>query len=142
VRHDLTLDAIEAFLERPIVAVLATYRRDGAVLLSPVWYRWRAGGFDVSVGADDVKVRHLRRDPRAALVVAEQTPPYTGVEIHAIASLLADEDGGAAAAIAARYGQPSAGGDLVIRLGPGELRTWDFADDYPPSGDGSGLSPI
>ncbi len=131
-RHDLPRDAIDAFLERPIVAVLATYRRDGAVLLSPVWYRWRAGGFEVSVGADDVKVRHLRRDSRAALVVAEQAPPYTGVEIHASAALLPDEGGRAAAEIAKRYGQPSAGGDLVIRLEPGELRTWDFADEYPP----------
>ncbi|HZP89737.1 MAG TPA: TIGR03618 family F420-dependent PPOX class oxidoreductase [Actinomycetota bacterium] len=132
-RHDLPTDAIEAFLERPIVAVLATHRRDGTVLLSPVWYRWRDGGFDVSVGAEDVKVRHLRRDPRAALVVAEQTPPYTGVEIRATASLLPDEGGRVAGEIASRYGQPSAGGDLVIRLEPGDLRTWDFADEYPPA---------
>jgi hypothetical protein len=46
VRTDLTLDDLDGFLDLPVVAVLATYRRDGTVLLSPVWHRWRDGGFE------------------------------------------------------------------------------------------------
>ena len=30
-----------------LLAVLGTYRRDGTVLLSPVWHEWREGGFGV-----------------------------------------------------------------------------------------------
>ena len=65
-------------LELPLVAVLATYRMDGGVLLSPVWHQWRDGGFDVAVGPNDVKLKHLRRDPRASVVVYEHEPPYRG----------------------------------------------------------------
>ena len=52
-----------------LLAVLATYRRDGTVLLSPVWYEWREGGFGVVTSSRDVKVAHLWRDPRASIVV-------------------------------------------------------------------------
>jgi hypothetical protein len=38
VRKALTPDDLADFLELPLVAVLATYRRNGTVLLSPVWH--------------------------------------------------------------------------------------------------------
>jgi hypothetical protein len=41
-------------LERPLVAVLATYRRDGTVLLSPIWHEWRDNGFSVEAVAQRV----------------------------------------------------------------------------------------
>jgi hypothetical protein len=37
--------------ELRLLAVLATYRRDGRVLLSPVWDQWRDGGFGVVTAA-------------------------------------------------------------------------------------------
>src|SRR5436189_2550815 len=121
-------------LEQPLVAVLATYRLDGGVLLSPVWHRWRDGGFDVATGRDDVKVRHLRRDPRASIVVYEHVPPYRGIEVRGDARL--EPAGDAVRQIAIRYlGErdgaayaDSAGDDTLIRLEPGRLRAWDFAD--------------
>jgi hypothetical protein len=61
------------------VAVLATHRTDGSVLLSLVWHEWRGGGFHVWTGPDDVKVRHLRRDPRAAILVAESLFPMRSI---------------------------------------------------------------
>jgi len=42
VRTNLTIADLGDLLELPIVAVLATYRRDGSVLLSPVWHAIRA----------------------------------------------------------------------------------------------------
>ena len=45
-----------------LLAVLATYRHDGTVLLSPVWHEWREGGFGVVTSSRDVKAAHLRRD--------------------------------------------------------------------------------
>ena len=125
-------------LDQPLVAVLATYRKDGEVLLSPVWHRWRDGGFDVATGSNDVKVRHLRSDGRASIIVYEQTPPYRGIELRARPALVKEGAHEVAREIAVRYlgseaGQAYAAGftdDVVIRLEPGTLRVWDFADEY------------
>jgi PPOX class probable F420-dependent enzyme len=133
-RKNLTPDDLGDLLEQPLVAVLATYRADGSVLLSPVWHRWRDGGFDVVTGGNDVKVRQLRRDPRASIVVYEHGPPYRGIEVRAVVRLEDADD--AVRPIATRYlGErdgaayaDSAGDDTLIRLEPGRLRAWDFAD--------------
>ena len=138
-RTNLTLDDLEGFLDEPRLAVLATLRSDGSPLLSPVWHRWRDGGFEIWVGADDVKVRHLRRDPRASVLVAEPVPPYRGVEVRGDAVLVERDVAASAVDIATRYVGPErgtsfagdAGDDLIVRVEPGELRAWDFADDFP-----------
>jgi PPOX class probable F420-dependent enzyme len=139
-RTDLTLDDLDGFLDLPVVAVLATYRRDGTVLLSPVWHRWRDGGFEFWIGANDVKVRHLRRDPRATVLVAETDPPYRGVEARGRATFVEDAVEGSAIEIASRYVgaergrayvRSLTGNDLLVRVAPGEIRVWDFADDFP-----------
>jgi PPOX class probable F420-dependent enzyme len=137
-RRDIPLSELADFLELPIVAVLATYRRDGGVLLSPVWHRFRDGGFDVMVYPTDIKVRHLRRDPRASILVYENEPPYRGVELRTTAQLFELAGSDAALDMSIRYlGQEAgeayaaASGDTtLIRLEPGDVRTWDFADDF------------
>jgi PPOX class probable F420-dependent enzyme len=125
-------------LEQPLVAVLATYRRDGGVLLSPVWHRWHDDGFDVVVGPNDVKLKHLRRDPRASIVVYEHQPPYRGLEVRGEVRLVPDGGDEALAAMAVRYLGPedgrayaeaSSGNSVLVRLEPAQLRGWDFADD-------------
>jgi len=136
-RKDLTVDDLGDLVKLPLLAVLATYRRDGTVLLSPVWHEWRDGGFQVVTRSGDVKATHLRRDPRASIVVCEHTPPYRGVEVRCHARLSAPA-GDAVQRIASRYLGATAGAayaergldDLVIRLEPGDLRGWDFADDF------------
>jgi PPOX class probable F420-dependent enzyme len=87
-RRDLTMDDLGDLAELRLLAVLATYRRDSSVLLSPVWHEWRDGGFHVVTGSRDVKAAHLRRDPRASIVVCEHSPPYRGVELRCRAQLL------------------------------------------------------
>lgn len=136
-RKDLTVADLGDLTEQPLLAVLATHRRDGTVLLSPVWHEWRDGGFDVVTGSSDVKVKHLRRDPRASIVVCEHSPPYRGLEVRAVAQLTAAGEG-TVKRIASRYLGEQGGAayadaapdDLLIRLEPGELRGWDFTDDY------------
>jgi PPOX class probable F420-dependent enzyme len=139
VRRDLSVEDLGSFLEEPHVAVLATLRKDGSVLLSPVWHEWRDGGFNVWTGVNDVKARHLRRDPRATILVAESQHPLRGIEVRGVARIA---EGGAvetAVRIASRYiGREkgaayvgSAGGDdVIVRLEPGDLRVWDFADEH------------
>ena len=137
-RRDLAVADLGDLVELRLLAVLATYRRDGSVLLSPVWHQWRDGGFDVVTGSYDVKAAHLRRDPRASIVVCEHTPPYRGVEVRCHARLVTAAAGDAVRRIASRYlgaeagaaYAESVGDDLVIRLEPGDLRAWDFADQF------------
>jgi PPOX class probable F420-dependent enzyme len=137
-RKRLMPDELGDLLELPLVAVLATYRRDGTVLLSPVWHEWRDGGFNVVTGARDVKAGHLRRDPRASIVVCDDSPPYRGLELRAEARLRLLDDDSIPRRIAVRYlgveeGErylEGGGDDLLVRLEPGELRAWDFADDF------------
>jgi PPOX class probable F420-dependent enzyme len=135
-RKNLTMDDLGDLAELPLLAVLATYRRDGTVLLSPVWHEWRDGGFSVVTRSDDVKIKHLRRNPRASIVVCEHTPPYRGVELQTRVRLVTTGVGDAVVRIASRYLGPAAGAayaqggldDVLVRFEPGALRAWDFAD--------------
>ena len=136
-RKRLAIDDLGDLLELPLLAVLATYRRNGDVLLSPVWHEWRDGGFQVVTRAADVKATHLRRDPRASIVVCEHTPPYRGVEVRGTARLVTAGVKEATLRIASHYLGAEAGAayaeegadDLLVRLEPGNVRAWDFADD-------------
>ena len=142
-RTDLTVEDLEGFLDEPVVAVLATLREDGSALLSPVWHEWRNGGFNVWTGGDDVKSRHLRRDPRAVILVAESMHPLRGIEIRGEARILTEAATETAIRIASRYLGPDrgeayvrkvGGNDVTIRLEPGSLRAWDFSDEHEAMG--------
>jgi PPOX class probable F420-dependent enzyme len=139
--HKLGPDDLAELLEQPLVAVLATYRMRGEVLLSPVWHQWRDGGFDVVVYPTDIKLKHLRRDPRASIVVYEHDPPYRGLEVRGEAQILDEGGAEAIASMAVRYLGPEDGpayaatvtDSKLVRLEPGHVRGWDFADDWPAS---------
>jgi len=139
-RSGLSVGDLGGFLEGEVLATLATYGTDGAVRLSPVWFEWLDGGFNVVVGANDVKARHLRRDLRASLTVYENELPYRGVEIRT--EVVLREHGAAEVErrLAHRYLGPKRAeayreaatwDPLLVRLEPGELRVWDFADEWP-----------
>jgi PPOX class probable F420-dependent enzyme len=138
-RTNLRIEDLHGFLDEPLVAVLATLRNDGSVLLSPVWHEWREGGFNVWVGAEDVKARHLRRDPRASILVAESENPLRGVEVRGVARIIEEGANETAVRIANRYLGPekgaayvrsASGHEVTVRLEPGDLRVWDFADEH------------
>jgi PPOX class probable F420-dependent enzyme len=141
VRTSLTADDVADLLEAPLVAILATRRADDTTLLSPVWFEWRDGGFNVWASPDDKgKVGHIQRDPRVSIVVANSDWPYKGLEVRGEARLSDDadeffgvvgrtsrryfgeDDGAAFAATMTRPG-------TVIRIDPGELRAWDYEDE-------------
>ena len=122
---------LAAFLAQPVVATLATYRRDGSVLLSPVWQEWTGTVFHVLLGGTDIKARHVRNDPSAGIVVYEHTPPYRGVEAAGIATLIEGMYSDLLARMGPRYlpnGLPDAlaRDGLVLRLAPSRLRSWSF----------------
>jgi len=137
-RTGLTIEDLGGFLDEPLLAVLATLRRDGSVLLSPIWYEWRDGGFNIWVERDNAKAKHLQRDPRATIVVAESQAPLRGIEVRGTVSFVEADVTQTATRIAARYedaedaaadAQALQGNDVIVRLEPGDLRIWDFADE-------------
>jgi PPOX class probable F420-dependent enzyme len=139
VRRNLRPEALARLLESTTCATLATYRRDGTVLLSPVWHEWRDGGFSVHLGADGINARLLRRDPRASIVVYDSAPPYGGVELRGEARLTGEDERGTLRRLAVRYlgeregnayAERATWAGSVLRLEPGELRAWDFVDEY------------
>jgi PPOX class probable F420-dependent enzyme len=140
VRRDLTPADLGDLLDRPFLATLATRRIDDTILLSPVWHEWRDGAFLVTVEADDGKLRHVQRDPRVTIVVAESEPPYRGLEIRGIAEVQRLPYGTTIRRIGRRYIGSAADrmwaddddSGVVLRIAPGDLRAWDFADDYAP----------
>ena len=141
-RKGLSVEQLGDLLELPLNATLATYRRDGSVLLSPVWHEWRDGGFSIFTGLNDVKMRHIERQGRAAAVVADNEFPFRGIEVSCAPTIVRDAAFarqtlerivkrylGAARADAYLSSTGDGSGSVVLRLVPGTLRTWDFADE-------------
>jgi PPOX class probable F420-dependent enzyme len=138
-RTKLTVEDLGDLLDRPLIAVLATLRMDGTVLLSPVYHEWRDGGFNVWVEQQNVKARHLRRDPRATILVAESDPPLRAVEVRGSARLIEGDVSETALRIVTRYQGPEdaaadvaalRGSDVIVRIEPGDIRAWDYADEF------------
>ena len=105
-RTDLTVEDLGDLLDKPLVAVLATLRVDGSVLLSPVYHESRDGGFNIWVEAQNIKARHLRRDPRATILVAESDPPLRAVEVRGRARFIEEGVPETALRIVTRYERP------------------------------------
>src|SRR2546421_4068626 len=99
----LSLEDVRTLLEAPSAAVLTTNRKDGTALTSPVWFRWTGRAFEVVIAGDDVKLRHLERDPRCALVIFETVAPFRGVEVRGEATLKRCDVTGIRRSIAGRY---------------------------------------
>ena len=97
------LERVRSLLEAPAPAVLTTYRKDGSAHVSPVWFRWGDGAFEVVIAKGDLKLRHLARDARCVLVVFEAVRPFRGVEVRGTCELVECDVSSARAAIAGRY---------------------------------------
>ena len=80
-RRNLQVEDLGDLLELPILAILATHRKDGRILMSPVWHEWDNGGFLITTWANDIKSRNLKNDPRATVLVTEQATPYRSIEV-------------------------------------------------------------
>ena len=88
------------------------------------------------VSHGDVKAAHVRARPEAAIVVAEHTPRYRGVEAHGTVTLRDEGYPALAERMVARYlagvFPPELGrAGHVLTLEPARFRAWSFADWYP-----------
>jgi hypothetical protein len=112
---------------------LATTRADGRPHVAPIWFVVDGDDILFTTGAKTVKGRTLARDPRAALCVDDDTPPFSYVIVEGTAALSEDLDEMVewATKIGARYmGEDQAEafgrrngvpGELLVRLTPTEL---------------------
>jgi len=149
----INVDDLGDLLQQPWLATLATYRKNGQVLLSPVWFEWTGDAFLISIVHGDAKELHLRRNPNASLVIAEEASyPGRVLEAAGVASVTPDREAQAIIRIASRYlGQdiarrwvglyPEMAWDL-LRLVPERMRALDHRNvpllrearpQYPPT---------
>ncbi|HST19001.1 MAG TPA: pyridoxamine 5'-phosphate oxidase family protein [Gaiellaceae bacterium] len=136
---DWTDDA-RSLLDAPSPAVLATYRKDGSALVTPVWFRFHGGAFEVVIAKGDVKLAHLARDPECILVVFEAVPPFRGLEVRGRAELVETDVTPVREAIAGRYlgsvqgeafaAERTSKPGILLRLSA-EPRTWSLAPMLP-----------
>ena len=135
------LDGVRSLLEAASPAVLTTHRQDGTALATPVWFRWHEEAFEVVIAKDDVKLRHLARDPRCALLVFEAVRPFRGVEVRGVPELVDCDVGPIRAAIAGRYlgagdgekfaAERSGKPGVLLRLPADGARVWDLSAILP-----------
>ena len=105
-------------------AKVATVRADGRPHVAPVWFILDGDDLIFTTGAETLKGKALRRDPRVALCVEDDGPPFAFVLVNGEASLSTDPEEllRAATQIGARY----MGDDRAVEFGrrnavPGEL---------------------
>jgi PPOX class probable F420-dependent enzyme len=145
-RKNIPLEDLSGLLNQPRCAVLATNYADGTTLLSPVWHEWTDGGFTIVIFDGDVKAKHIKRDPRVSVVVADDRVPMGGIEVRARAQIVPTEaDLAPLRRMAVRYIGAERGNayidgfdpatQLTLRIVPGVIRTWDFADEAPLAAD-------
>jgi PPOX class probable F420-dependent enzyme len=109
---------------------LAFTAADGRPLVAPVWFIVEDGVLVFNTGRETAKGRAVLRDPRLALAVDLEEPPFAFVQVQGRAEVSEDPDEllRTATAIAARYmGEDRAEefgrrngvpGELVVRLRP------------------------
>ncbi|HSZ39601.1 MAG TPA: PPOX class F420-dependent oxidoreductase [Trebonia sp.] len=105
-------------------AKLSYVAADGRPLVVPVWFVLEGDRLVFNTGKGTAKGRALARDPRVAVCVDLEDPPYGFVQVQGVAEL--SEDPGdlrsSATAIAARYMGPERAEEFGKRNGvPGEL---------------------
>jgi PPOX class probable F420-dependent enzyme len=114
-------------------AKVATVRLDGRPHVAPVWFVLDGDTLLFTTGANTVKGRDLRRDPRISLCVDDEMPPFAYVMIEGTATLSDDPDdllrwatviGGRymGADRAEEYGRRNGvPGELLVRVTPGKI---------------------
>lgn len=125
-----------SLLDAASPAVIAVYRADGEVVVSPVWYRVNERMFEMVMAESDRKLDNLRADPRCVLQIFETVPPFRGVQVRGRAELVADTGAAARLAIASRYLGQDRGRryadtarrppGVIVRLPLEDARAWDL----------------
>jgi len=150
--HPMNQDELVALLtsDPPHTGKLATVRVDGRPHVAPIWFVLDQSTADAdsplgdivfNTGADTLKGKALRRDPRVVLCVDDERPPFSFASLEGSVSISESLDDVVhwAAVIGGRYmGQDRAEeygrrngvpGELLVRLRPAHIASAaDLAD--------------
>lgn len=123
--HKMTDEEWRAFVSYGTrTGKLATVRADGSPHIAPIWFLLDGDELVFNTGEETVKGRNLARDPRVALCVDDDRPPFSFVVLNGQARLSEDVDEIRrwATRIAARYMGEDRAEEFGARNGvPGEL---------------------
>lgn len=116
VHVNLNERAIMNLLSEPRVARLATADGHCAPHVSSVWFLFEEGVFWVTTAEDRLKVRNVRLNPKVALIVDTDLPPYRGVIVEGRAKLTWEKVRDVTRRIAEKYSSdPAATLDELMR---------------------------
>lgn len=135
-------DRVVAFLtEGTRTGKVAFVSTSGRALVAPIWFIVDDGVLVFNTGADTAKGRALSRDRRLTILVDDERPPFSFVQVQGTAEIGEDPADllDTATRIAARYMGPDLAdaygrrnavpGELVVRLTPTKVNAvFDIAD--------------
>ncbi len=141
----LTKQEIDERLSGRALARMATYREDGMIHLTPIWFDWNGEHFRLTLGAGRVHLRNLARDPRVTILVDEDPRLEQGLAAGAWAIMargtaeLSKDEGlirevtfavlekALGGADAEAYTEPiMAEGRTIVTITPRDWLTWDY----------------
>ena len=135
-----------SILSGPYTAKLATVRQDGRPHVSPIWFDLDGESVVFMTGRTTAKGVNLRRDPRVALCIDDELPPFAFVTIEGLAEVIEAPPPGEQLAwairIAGRYMGASRAeefgtrnavpGEMLVRVRPARILTQPWAADWHP----------
>jgi PPOX class probable F420-dependent enzyme len=91
--RQMSRDELDEFLSAGTrTGKLATVQADGSPHVAPIWFILDGEDLIFMTGADTVKGKAILRDPRVALVVDDEQPPYAFVNVEGTVSISRDLD--------------------------------------------------
>jgi nitroimidazol reductase NimA-like FMN-containing flavoprotein (pyridoxamine 5'-phosphate oxidase superfamily) len=137
---DLSPERIDSHLANARIPLrLACVDPSGHPFVLSLWYAWLDGALWCATGPNARVARALAREPRCGFEVAGDTPPYLGVRgqgrahLHPargaeILDLLVDRHLATRDSKFARWLLARGPAEVAIRIDPGRLSSWDFAE--------------
>ena len=80
----------EFILEGTKTGKLSTVRKDGRPHVTPIWFDLDEGDLIFNTHIDSVKYKNMARDPRVAIAIDDQKPPYSYVVVEGTVRFSAD----------------------------------------------------
>lgn len=152
-------DRVQAFLRRPIIAVLAWTTAAGEPMATPVWFRYDGDRFLIYTTYATAKSKAVQRSGRACLCIQYPTPPHRYVTVRGHAKIIRDRQtalrlaGDLARRYRARVGArrfmqlaaENQGEHVISEVTPASIQSLDSAAIVNPlvlaAGTSSGASP-
>ena len=125
-------DTHRDLLDAP-VATLATLDHDGQPQQTVVWFLAEGDTVRISLNTDRQKVKNLRSNPRADLLVLDLANPQRYLEVRGEAEIADDTDYAFATKVGAKYGADLRAYDepgstrVVVTIKPSRVRAVDMS---------------